>query len=189
MSVDVKNRCDATATHLPIRHIRPRSTDNQKPPISSHDAAKESNLPSRGLPGPAGFEDRMGHQAPAAPLTMVRTRAQSNARHRDQRTTGEVAEPPPQLPHSRCCADRLRRPWFLAKPPCCRPGQTPRCRPGQTPRCGSDHAIGGDSVNLVGLDRAHSSRSGVDEPRRAPELRAPRSAPGTPNHARPRRPV
>jgi predicted patatin/cPLA2 family phospholipase len=35
--------------------------------MCSHDAAKESNLPSRGLPGPAGFEDRMGHQARAAP--------------------------------------------------------------------------------------------------------------------------
>jgi hypothetical protein len=32
-----------------------------------HDAAKESNLPSRGLPGPASFEDWMGHQARAAP--------------------------------------------------------------------------------------------------------------------------
>ena len=30
----------------------------QKPAISSHDAAKESNLPSRWLPGPASFEER-----------------------------------------------------------------------------------------------------------------------------------
>jgi hypothetical protein len=30
-------------------------------------AAKESNLPSVGLPRPAGFEGRMGHQALAAP--------------------------------------------------------------------------------------------------------------------------
>jgi hypothetical protein len=37
----------------------------------THDAAKESNLPSRGLPGPAGFEDRMGHQARAAPWMML----------------------------------------------------------------------------------------------------------------------
>src|SRR5437016_857134 len=29
----------------------------QNRPVSSHDAAKESNLPSRGLPGPASFED------------------------------------------------------------------------------------------------------------------------------------
>jgi len=41
-------------------------------PISSHDAAKESNLPSRGLPGPASFEDWMGHQARAAPRMMLR---------------------------------------------------------------------------------------------------------------------
>jgi hypothetical protein len=31
--------------------------EGRKPLISSHDAAKESNLPSRGLPGPASFED------------------------------------------------------------------------------------------------------------------------------------
>jgi hypothetical protein len=42
------------------------------PAISSHDAAKESNLPSEGLPRPAGFEDRMGHQARAAPLVILR---------------------------------------------------------------------------------------------------------------------
>jgi hypothetical protein len=42
--------------------------------ISSHDAAKESNLPSRGLPGPASFEDWMGHQARAAPPLMLRGR-------------------------------------------------------------------------------------------------------------------
>src|SRR3954447_12837006 len=33
---------------------------------SAHGAAKESNLPTVGLPRPAGFEDRMGHQTPAA---------------------------------------------------------------------------------------------------------------------------
>ena len=31
------------------------------------EAAKESNLPSDGLHRPAGFEDQMGHQTPAAP--------------------------------------------------------------------------------------------------------------------------
>ena len=36
------------------------------------DAAKESNLPSRGLPGPASFEDWMGHQARAAPGVILR---------------------------------------------------------------------------------------------------------------------
>ncbi len=35
------------------------------------DAAKESNLPSRGLPGPASFEDWMGHQARAAPRPIL----------------------------------------------------------------------------------------------------------------------
>ncbi len=35
--------------------------------LSCDGAAKESNLPSVGLPRPAGFEDRMGHQTPAAP--------------------------------------------------------------------------------------------------------------------------
>ena len=44
----------------------------QKRLVSSHDAAKESNLPSRGLPGPASFEDWMGHQARAAPGVMLR---------------------------------------------------------------------------------------------------------------------
>src|SRR3954451_4745469 len=36
-------------------------------PAAKSGAAKESNLPTRGLHGPAGFEDRMGHQTPAAP--------------------------------------------------------------------------------------------------------------------------
>ena len=31
----------------------------------------ESNHPSGGLPRPAGFEDRMGHQTPAAPRSML----------------------------------------------------------------------------------------------------------------------
>ncbi len=43
----------------------------EKEPVSRDDAAKESNLPSRGLPGPASFEDWMGHQARAAPRRMV----------------------------------------------------------------------------------------------------------------------
>jgi hypothetical protein len=37
----------------------------QERPFSSHDAAKESNLPSRGLPGPASFED--WQEPPATP--------------------------------------------------------------------------------------------------------------------------
>ncbi len=35
---------------------RPVNAVVAKTPDSSHDAAKESNLPSRGLPGPASFE-------------------------------------------------------------------------------------------------------------------------------------
>jgi hypothetical protein len=31
----------------------------------------ESNHPTVGLPRPAGFEDQMGHQTPAAPLAIV----------------------------------------------------------------------------------------------------------------------
>ncbi len=34
---------------------------------SSYGAAQESNLPSLGLPDLTGFEDRLGHRAPAAP--------------------------------------------------------------------------------------------------------------------------
>jgi hypothetical protein len=49
----------------------PRSTDLAQLTSISDDAAKESNLPSRGLPGPASFEDRMGHQARAAPPVIV----------------------------------------------------------------------------------------------------------------------
>src|SRR3954452_1892384 len=35
---------------------------------SAHGAAMESNHPTGGLLRPAGFEDRMGHQTPAAPV-------------------------------------------------------------------------------------------------------------------------
>jgi hypothetical protein len=41
---------------LQNRHIRQNAAAAQKPRISRDDAAKESNLPSRGLPGPASFE-------------------------------------------------------------------------------------------------------------------------------------
>src|SRR4051794_39615007 len=50
-------------------------TEDRKHPVCSYEAAKESNLPSAGLRRPAGFEDRMGHQAPAAPRAKVATRA------------------------------------------------------------------------------------------------------------------
>jgi hypothetical protein len=35
--------------------------------IRLNEAAQESNLPSDGLRRPAGFEDRIGHQAGATP--------------------------------------------------------------------------------------------------------------------------
>src|SRR3954454_14098949 len=38
---------------------------------SAHGAAMESNHPTGGLLRPAGFEDRMGHQTPAAPGPML----------------------------------------------------------------------------------------------------------------------
>jgi hypothetical protein len=56
--------CRSSATRAPVHVVAA--------PISSHDAAKESNLPSGGLPRPAGFEDRMGHQARAAPPRILR---------------------------------------------------------------------------------------------------------------------
>src|SRR5207244_3631685 len=40
--------------------------------VSSDGAAKESNLPSEGLPRRHGFEDRMGHQTRAAPWASLR---------------------------------------------------------------------------------------------------------------------
>ena len=39
--------------------------------LPPHGAAMESNHPSGGLLRPAGFEDRMGHQTPAAPRLML----------------------------------------------------------------------------------------------------------------------
>lgn len=64
-------------------------TDNRQLLISSHDAAKESNLPSRGLPGPASFEDWMGHQARAAPRMIVGLRPET--RRRWERTRDDAA--------------------------------------------------------------------------------------------------
>ena len=43
-----------------------------RPAVSSDGAAKESNLPSEGLPRRHGFEDRMGHQTRAAPWASLR---------------------------------------------------------------------------------------------------------------------
>src|SRR4029079_5757175 len=39
--------------------------------IPPNEAAQESNLPTDGLHRPAGFEDPMGHRAPAAPRRAV----------------------------------------------------------------------------------------------------------------------
>ena len=56
------------STAVSTAFLEPTCKDARLP---EDDAAKESNLPSRGLPGPASFEDRMGHQAPAAPRGML----------------------------------------------------------------------------------------------------------------------
>jgi hypothetical protein len=42
-------------------------------------AAKESNLPSGGLLRPAGFEDRMGHQAHATPSASLERQKRTSA--------------------------------------------------------------------------------------------------------------
>src|SRR5204862_998807 len=47
-----------------------RRRRQERPPVQrflQHGAAMESNHPTGGLLRPAGFEDRMGHQTPAAP--------------------------------------------------------------------------------------------------------------------------
>jgi hypothetical protein len=56
--------------YLHCAHAALRRQRNRR--FCSYGAAKESNLPTRGLHGPAGFEDRMGHQTPAAPLRIIR---------------------------------------------------------------------------------------------------------------------
>ncbi len=43
----------------------------------------ESNHPGVGLPPPAGFEDRMGHQTPAAPRASVTPRVGNPSIRRD----------------------------------------------------------------------------------------------------------
>src|SRR3954447_14063707 len=56
-------------------------------------AAKESNLPTAGLRRPAGFEDRMGHQARAAPPSSLGAPAQEQHRG-DVREAADRAEQP-----------------------------------------------------------------------------------------------
>src|ERR1044072_6297357 len=66
----------------------------------SYGAAKESNLPTAGLRRPAGFEDRMGHQARAAPRgrgvlerdDRRRRRLGAPAQQRAREHVGETAE-------------------------------------------------------------------------------------------------
>ena len=107
----------------------------QKRLVSSHDAAKESNLPSRGLPGPASFEDWMGHQARAAPGVMLRLGVASG-------------EPPATGPGARsrsfgwttpaACSSRGRRSPGCTRRRTCRPAE---CRSSRRtcrrPRCPS----------------------------------------------------
>ena len=50
-----------------------------RPLRQRHDAAKESNLPNRGCPVVASFEDWMGHQARAAPQLILRGRRSGEA--------------------------------------------------------------------------------------------------------------
>jgi hypothetical protein len=45
-----------------------KTANLQEEPLS--EAAQESNLPSDGLRRPAGFEDRIGHQAGATPAAI-----------------------------------------------------------------------------------------------------------------------
>ena len=66
------------ASATPGSHRRTITRTPAAPPpnraLAAYDAAKESNLPSRGLPGPASFEDWMGHQARAAPAFRLRSK-------------------------------------------------------------------------------------------------------------------
>src|SRR5579859_5940318 len=62
-------RVDPPTAPALAAHRAPRTSGI--PGKTSSDAAKESNLPSRGLPGPASFEDWMGHQARAAPRMIL----------------------------------------------------------------------------------------------------------------------
>src|SRR4051794_21718030 len=72
-----------------------------------HEAAKESNLPSAGLRRPAGFEDRMGHQAPAAPRAKVARRASPPAPARPPRS-GRAARRAPARSAARAPASAGR---------------------------------------------------------------------------------
>src|SRR3954451_18921208 len=58
---------------IPVANVPPRHRPASGKANPSYGAAKESNLPTRGLHGPAGFEDRMGHQTPAAPGRIIRS--------------------------------------------------------------------------------------------------------------------
>src|SRR5215218_4897596 len=64
-----------------------------------HGAAMESNHPPMGSPPAAGFEDRMGHQTPAAPRCRVAAgvRLVALARGRDCVGVGGVAVDPADL--------------------------------------------------------------------------------------------
>src|SRR5919201_4157169 len=73
----------------------------------SHGAAKESNLPSGGLLRPAGFEDRMGHQAHATPLASLepKTRLQAGLM---TPLPGRLAKVPARLEHPEVAVELMR---------------------------------------------------------------------------------
>ena len=61
-----------------LTSVRPFSTaagaprNRENPANTLHGAARNRTFQPLGLPGPAGFEDRMGHQTPAAPRARLR---------------------------------------------------------------------------------------------------------------------
>src|SRR6476620_8544167 len=62
-------------------------------PLPRHGAAMESNHPTGGLLRPAGFEDRMGHQTPAAPRPMLEPVKPGYGRDRGEQKSLREADP------------------------------------------------------------------------------------------------
>ena len=83
--------------------------------VVGDEAAQESNLPTGGLHRPAGFEDRMGHRAPAAPWGAHRSNAvepvgcADRDRHGDRpRRSSPTAPGAPASCRPTCCPRRSR---------------------------------------------------------------------------------